>query len=68
MTIDILSLCIGAILWELVSTYFRCFVTPSIKKLINSNKKTKEGNTKTKKSETCENTNGDSNSRLKEES
>lgn len=47
MTIDILSLIIGALMWEFVRGYFTGIIAPSVKQLLARDKKVKEPDTKT---------------------
>lgn len=50
MTIDIFSMIIGGILWELLSAYIYCVIKPKINKWRNDQKQNKDEN-KAKKSE-----------------
>ena len=46
MTIDIVSLIIGAILWELVSNYVCRIIIPVVKRLFTGNNKAKKATNK----------------------
>jgi hypothetical protein len=45
MTIDVISMVIGGILWELLSAYIYCVIKPKIRKLKNDQQKSKDGDT-----------------------